>query len=569
MADFDFSHLNTQQTTNQKPNDFDFSHLNSNNNTTSADTGFSFFPKTVTPEFQTGTPENKGLIDNLINSYAGDNAFGLVGEGIAGAGKVLNNAFKDISPLEQKAIESKQEFKNLGIEQKEIQGQGKTSGLPTDLNTAQGQALQSQQKLNDLQESLGDKPPTLPKNVDEAQTNLDKAQSDHETANNLSDETENNLSTHLKKGIDYDVEAANRIKTIGQANRKGISNGYDELTNDWKDREVPIDNTSKIQDKNNELMDLIKSGGARSPEANSILDELKGLEDEKSTNASDYLTVYRSVSQYAREARQKAYQPGMNAEQRAEWKDKYDTLDSKVDEMGKTLEGSVGPDEFQKLKDLNNRWRTEVVPLHQNRIYQNIVKNGTMSDNIIKSLRGTNKGNVILRNIVQNDPELLKTVVGQRYAVKPSEVLNPTDRIKPYSDLMPDMNQLRDQHLSAKDAVDSSKQALDQAVQSHKEISSNADEYASKRQEIEDTQNKLGLLDKHVENLRQIASRKGLSLKEKDAAERAYSIAKKAQSDARYKLKVGGYIGLSALGAGGLRYVGKLLSPNQESIENK
>ncbi len=578
MADFDFSHLNTTQNPQQNSGGFDFSHLNSDNSDqNTGDTVNTFLspiignlpkPGTV-PEFNQGTPESKNLISNLIDAASGTPGMRLVGPAISGVTNTLGRAFKDISPFEQKALDAKQQFENVEDQEKAVQQQGSASGLPNNADSAQSQAFKNQQKLSDLQESLGDQPPTLPKNVEEAKTNLDKAQATHEEAKNLANNTEDQLGTHLKKGIDYDVDAASRIKAIEQANRKGISKGYDDLQDDWANREVKIDNTGKIQDKNDELMSLIKSGGARSPEASNILEELENLKNEKSVSAKDYLQAYRSVSQYAREARQKAFQPGMNAEERMQWQEKYNNLDSKVEDMGKTLEDSVGGDEFGKLKGLNDRWRNEVVPLHQNRIYQNIVRRGTISDNMIKSLRGTDKGNVILRNIVKNDPELLKNVVGQRYAIKPSEVLNPTDRIKEYSDLMPEMNQLRDQHLAAKDAVDSSKQALDESTQAHKEISTNADEYADKRQKIEDTQNKLDLLDKHVENLRQVAARKDLSLKEKINAEKNYANAKRAQKDARYKLKVAGYIGLSGLGMGGLRYAGKLLSNNQASIENK
>lgn len=573
MNNFDFSHLNTAQTDQQNPNDFDFSHLNSDN-TPNKPQGVNTFlgnllqPGSV-PEFNQGTPENKSLIENLINTFGGAPGMDVLGKGLIDAGKAVGTAFRDISPLEQKAIDARQQYENTGDQEQAVQQQGAASGLPQNADSAQAQLFNNQQKLNDLHESLADQPPALPKDVDEAKDILDKNQQTHEDAKNLSDETEDQLSKHLNKGVDYDVEAASKIKQIEQANRRGISKGYDDLENDWANREVKIDNTQKIQDKNNELMDVIKSGGARSPEANNILSELDNLKSEKSVSAKDYLQAYRSVSQYAREARQKAYQPGMNAEERAEWKQKYDTLDSKVDEMGSTLEDSVGKDEFGKLKGLNDRWRNEVVPLHQNRIYQNIVRKGTISDNMIKSLRGTDKGNVILRNIVKNDPELLKNVVGQRYAIKPSEVLNPNDRMKEYSDLMTDMNQLRDQHLAAKEVEGNSKEALKDATQAHDEISKNAQKYADKRQKIEDTQNNLALLDKHVENLRQVASRKDLSLSEKIKAEKNYAQAKKAQKDARYKLRVGGYVTASLGGLGGLRYVGKLLSNNQPSIENK
>jgi chromosome segregation ATPase len=570
MDDFDFSHLNTGQNTDkQSSNNFDFSHLNSSTNPDLVNTFLSpiigNLPKPGTvPEFNLGSSENKNLIDNLIDSASGVPGMSLVSKGIAGIGRTLGTAYKDISPLSAKAKQTEEEYENLSKEESDAQAQGQSAGLPKNVNVAQSKSFDAQSRIKQLQEDLGNQSVTLPKHVEEAKANIDSAQSSHELAKDLVNETENQLGTHLKKGIDYDVEAAQKIKNIEQANRQGIGKGYDELEKDWANRNVPIDNAKKIQSKNDELMDLIKSGGARSPEANEILEELDNLKNEKSINAKDYLRAYRSVSQYAREARQKAFQPGMNAEDRAQWEQTYNNLDNKVDEMGKTLENSVGQDEFQKLKKLNDRWRNEVVPLHKNRIFQNLSYNGTISDNIIKSLRGTNSGNVIIRNIIKNDPELLQTVVGQRYSIKPSEILNPTNRIKEYTDLMPEMNQLRDQHLAAKEAFSNSKEALDNAINAHKEITSNAEKYAVKRQQIEENQRNLELLDRHIENLRQIASKKGLSLEEKIKAQKEYTKAKKAKQQALGKVKLGFLIGASAGGLGSSAYyIGKLINNNQ------
>lgn len=417
----------------------------------------------------------------------------------------------------------------------------------------------SEQKINSL----------LPKTTiqERSLSNLENAKKTHEEAKNLVNETEKSLGSHLNRGIDYDVRAGERIHNIEKANRQQIGQGYQNLEEDWANRNVELDNAALIQEKNKELMGLIKSGESRTPEAKNVLDELERLEKEKSVSAKDYLRTYRSVSQFAREARQKAYQPGMNAEERAEWKQKYNDLDTKVDEMGKVLEESVGGNEFSKLKELNDRWRTEVVPLHKSPVYQKIAKENTISDNIIKTLRGNDKAKVIIRNIIKKDPELLRTVVGQRYAIKPTEVLNPEERLREYTDLMPELKQLREQHLSSKNSVEEAKKAAEEARTTHEEITSNAEKYSKNKQEIDEIQNNLSVLDRHVENLRQIASRKNLSLKEKIKSEKEYKNALIAQRNARRRLKYLGWAGLGATGIGGTYYLGKALTSGLENIK--
>lgn len=473
--------------------------------------------------------EQKQPGDAFLQGYPGalpllPESAGLATSAISSPVKTLIHGGEKYRALQDKVLQSQTEHTTNIENLKNAQDQARASGVPTTVGGSVSKLYDNQQKLNDLQQNLTENP--VPKTVEEAQ-NI------HENAKNLVDETKNNLGKHLNEGTEFDVNSANRIEQIEKSNRQGISKGFDALENDWDNRQVKIDNTQKIQDKNDELMDIIKSGGARSPEATDILGELENLKNEKSVSAKDYLHAYRSVSQYAREARQKAYQPGMNQEERSQWKQKYDDLDSKVDEMGATLEDSVGKDEFEKLQKLNGRWRNEVVPLYGNNIFQRIVRKGanqgTMSDNIIKSLRGKDAGNAIIKNIIKSDPELLKNVVGQRYAIKPSEVLNPNSRMKEYTDLMPEMNQFRDQHLAAKEAVGSSKEALD-----------NSQKYNENRTEIDKTQDEIHMLDKNIQDLSIARSRKNLSLKEKNKVERDFA---RAQKMRRAKM-----IGLYAIG---------------------
>ena len=300
--------------------------------------------------------------------------------------------------------------------------------------------------------------------------NVTAAQDTHDAAvDNLSN-INHSIGEHLNRNAVHDVRASEAIDETLKANKDEIGKGFQNLIDDFKNREVKIDNTSAIDKKTQDLMDLVTNHQAHSKEALQLFTELDDLKKQENPNAADYLTAYQAASQYAREARSKAYQTGMNAEERAAWKQKYEELDDKVDEMGKSLEESVGKENFQELKGLRSRYRNEVVPLFGNSIYQKLHKYNQMSGDIIKSLRGDKEpGNVIIKNVIKNNPEILKNAVGQRFngAKRPEEILNPNEEMKKYIDRMPELQQLTNQHKAAKETIDNANKTLKAANENH------------------------------------------------------------------------------------------------------
>ena len=165
-------------------------------------------------------------------------------------------------------------------------------------------------------------------------------------------------------------------------------------------------------------------------------------------------------------------------------------------QIKKTLEEGLG--EFKPEYDwLNKGFSEQIYPLRDNPVVE-AARNGKLSDNIIKSIRTNEPGMPLVREIVKNDPELLRNVVGQRYMAKPSEIHSPNELMREYLDEMPEFKKL----LKTKENI-----------------------------------------------LKKSSERKDISLKEKMRIEKELKDMKDKKSSARTKLK---YVGGAALGYMGL-----------------
>lgn len=465
---------------------------------------------------------------------------------IKGIANTIKNARMNLSPLEAKAAETSQLADTAQAAHEGTKAQAAVMGQSSNPDVVQGKLLQNQQKLNELHGQLADVPPVTPRNVDQSQANLQSLNETREKAQQAVQNTESTIGQHLNQGMQHDVRAATQIQEAQDKIRSGIGKGYDELEQNLKGKNIQINNSDRIADLNSQVLKMLKDNRVDTKEGKQLLDELHGLEgQQESIPASDYLRAYRNARQLAREARQKAYQPGMKAEERNEWKQRYDALDDKVEEMGDVLEQGIGKEDYQKLHDLNNQWRTKVVPLYRNTTFQKILKSNQMDDNIIKKLRGNEAGNMLMKNIIQNDPAILKNVVGQRYAVRPNEIHNPNETMREYMDKMPELKQMLNQRNQANVIAKRADENVMNAEKQHKELTEQAQQRAEQHQQINEVQEKIAKQERIIAELRKTANRKDISLAEKAKAESELAKATQAKTKAQQKLWMTG----SGLGA--------------------
>lgn len=439
----------------------------------------------------------------------GGNAAKFVGRNIKDLPNIFTKPFQDLSPLEQKSAEAKlaadqaKESYNMAVD---IHGKSSTN---------EKSLFNNQQKLQDLYAELADKPHVIPANPEESANNLAKSQLLHEEANTAARNADDSIAFHLNEGAQHDVRVATGVFDKAEAERKKLSNGYKALEADFAKREVPLDNAEDIQNKTDEIYRLIESGHSRSPEMNKVLKELDVLKSEKPKNAKEYLHTIQSVKDYARKAREKAYSYGMNKEERLAHENTFNELDAKAEEMSNILENSVGEEDANRLKELNAGWRERVIPLQRNPIYQRIRHKEQMPADIIGALRGSrDKGNQLIKEHIQNDPELLKHAVGQRYASKPEKLLKVGETAREYIAKMPELKQLIEQRTNAQNAIPLAKQKMEEADLIHREVQSSHAERSSIQNEINDLQESMPALDNKIAELQRKRAEKNISLKE-------------------------------------------------------
>lgn len=515
------------------------------------------------------TPSGESRRMNMIKGAAEGAAFPLiepvVGGGISsiqGASRALKDIpnifrepFRNISPLEQKATQTAQEAKQAQDAYKEAT---ENYGTPA---KNEREAYKIQERLKDLQNQLA-QPHPISVNPTETQNNVIKAQVAHKEAQDIANQVDQQIAAHLNEGAQHDVRVASKVFDKADAERRALGQGYKALESELEQKQIPIDNTNAIQEKTSELHDLIKSGMARSPEMDSVLKELDTLKEQKPVTAKEYLHTLQSVKDYARKAREKSYSYGMNKEERLQYESKFNELDDKAEEMAKTLEENIAPEQADRLRELNAGWRERVIPLQRNRIYQRLKNEGKMSADIIKDLRGEkNPGNQIIKEIIQNDPEALRNVVGQRYANKPEKLHNLDETAQEYVNKMPELQDMIKQREVAQSAIPATKQKLEEAAQLHKETESThaanlkaGEKRTAIQDEISDIQeNKLPALDRTIQDLRSKKAQKNISLKEKVKHEDAFNKAKERKEKYTKRLKI--LLGIAGTGIVGYKAI--------------
>lgn len=515
------------------------------------------------------TPENESRRLNMLKAGATGAVLPLVPgalKAIPAIGKFGINAikdipnifrepFKNISPLEQKAAESGKTATSSVENYNEAK---ENYGTPA---SNEKEVFKTQERLKSLQDQLAEKPHVIPVNPEESKANLLKSQMVHQEAKKVAEKIDENISTHLNEGTNHEVRTADKVFDIANAERRALGNGFKELEEDFDKREIPVNNEAEIKQKTSEIHDLIKSGHSRSPEMDKVLKDLDALNSEKPKSAKEYLNILQSVRGYARDAREKAYSYGINKEERLAQEAKFNELDEKADEMSKTLESSVGEEDSARLKALNQGWRKRVIPLQRNRLYQRIRHEGRMSSDIIKSLSGSrNKGNQIIKGIIQNDPELIRNVVGQRY-VGATNKINKIHKIhkadetaREYIDKIPELRTMIEQRKAAQSAIPIAEEKAKEAEIIHKEVEAahtknfqENEKRSSIQNEIKDIQeNKLPALDRTISDLRKKKSVKNLALKEKIEHENDFKKAKEKKE--KYSKRLATLGGLATKG---------------------
>lgn len=372
----------------------------------------------------------RALRAGVAGSALGQNPFAtaLLGSAVEGAGKKLRktvDTYKDTREYKRigEALENATKDMNLSDEQLNALKEalflkyGKTT--PEALERDVLQAQEKQELLKPLTE-IPERTLTnlLPPGTGEFEV---------QAAKQAYQKAIEPIQSMLGKGEEHDVIAAQEFNKAILAKERAIGAGYEELKNDLINKNIILKSARSAQ----EIMDDLKTAisqsgeGLKSPETMELVKELDRLGKDDVVAADKFLDMYRTIDRNAKKIRASAYDRDITRNEFNERIETAEKLEKRAADMEKTLNEQIGGDAIKKLKSLNKQWATEITPLYYNKIARQARERGRLDvADIMKELRGTGLGQDILNRIVSENPRLLNSIIGQKFAEKPEGLLN-------------------------------------------------------------------------------------------------------------------------------------------------
>jgi len=218
--------------------------------------------------------------------------------------------------------------------------------------------------------------------------------------------------------------------------RKHVGSQYDKLTEDLAKENVQIAQTPDLKAIQKSLAKLGK--GVSGQEKEKLLKIMTQADSRLHTvNGADALTAYRELKRQKSKALQSAYEPGIGPKEHSEWIKKSEHLSDLEKRMKIMLENQIGGKYLERLKNIDKQYATQIAPLSENSMYQEMLKHGQTSKHIMKYLNGKTAGNETLNSIVANNPELQRVIVGQKFASNPEKLVQQNELLHKYKDMNP------------------------------------------------------------------------------------------------------------------------------------
>lgn len=402
-----------------------------------------------------------------------------------------------------------------------------------------------------LQKQLGVIKPTeieLPK----AEENLSRSQEHVQNAEKMGADIEANIAQHLNPDAAHDVRAAQGLTYRVQGIENYWNDAYKTFQSNIADANFQMPKTAmnKLDYDAMSPNQLIKTFGADAFEAlqkgkmddfikkqktndvkqaqgnNPYLATLSEVAPTiTDTNAADFLAKYKDFRDRTFKLSQRLRDPRVEEVEKQKMQEALTQGRKMQAQMKEVLDTGLG--EFKpEFERVNKGYSEQIYPLRDNPIVQN-AQEGKLPDNMIKALRTNEEGMPLVRELVKQDPEVLRNVVGQRYFSKADELHNPNELMREYIGEMPELKQLLSQKESSNAALQQAKSNAELAKQHHGEVTTRVKETEKIQKKLDDMQddieshkNEIAKMKTHIESLNKSAQRKNISLKEKIMAEK-------------------------------------------------
>lgn len=297
----------------------------------------------------------------------------------------------------------------------------------------------------------------LKETLKQSQKQLPHVEALHENAIHELKGVEKNIGEHLETGADHHVDASKLIKRDLENLHEENNTNYHDVDEALAGQNIEIDNSSRIQELTNQILELTQRGRLESPEIQNLARELESLSAIDIIPASQYVDTYKSVKGYVRDAFERANERGINREERNLWLDRGNEMLTRLNQMENVLRDNLPNEIYDDLKKADSFWRTNIMPLYSEPLYWKIMNREKMPKNISESLAGGVEGSGldIIKNIANSNPRVLKHIMGERWD-SPSgrkTILTPNNRMRSYIDRMPELKSLLDNHKMASETV--------------------------------------------------------------------------------------------------------------------
>jgi hypothetical protein len=176
---------------------------------------------------------------------------------------------------------------------------------------------------------------------------------------------------------------------------------------------------------------------------------------DKTINGKQFFRAYRSLKRMEGNQRSKAF--GLSPKEHDEWIERANETKKTYENMEKIIEQHFPKDTIKTLHEINHEYSNKVAPLHENPMYQQMLKHGRYTGDMAEALSGTTPGNKILNNLIQGNPELSRLVIGHSFAENPAKLMKPNKAIEPFVRANPQIAELMGHQKAAASALESAK----------------------------------------------------------------------------------------------------------------
>jgi predicted nucleic acid-binding Zn-ribbon protein len=401
--------------------------------------------------------------------------------------------------------------------------------------------------------------------VPQAEENLNTANFHQQNAESTANSIESNIGQFLNQGAAHDVRAAQALAHRVQSVEDYWNNAYKTFQSNIADANFQMPKTAMekldydamsptqlIQTFGNDAFEALKKGKmdefikkqkvsdvkqaqGNNPYLSTLMEVAPTITD---TNAADFLAKYKDFRDRTFKLSQRLRDPRVEEVEKQKMQDALSQARKMQTQMKEVLDAGLGEykPEFERV---NKGYSEQIYPLRDNPVVQK-AQEGKLSDNIIKSLRTNEEGMPLVRDIVKQDPELLRNIIGQRYfsPTGAKSIINPNEMVREYLDEMPQLKRMLSEKQTANEVVEKSRANAKAAEQQHADIvkrKAQSEKIESNLGELHDkiskSKKELSTLETHIASLREAANKKNLSLDKKMKLEKQLSEAKTEQAE--------------------------------------